>query len=298
VKRITMALALVLGIAASGLAQNLPRFELSFHYGGMTRNLDSAGSYNYDWTGTLYSLDQLGSFSRFHITSEGGAGLGGGLSLFLTPSLGIGFNAAYYRTSVLMMSESDMWWSWIDSGTYFAYDAVLDEPLWMGADGDLRTIPLSLNFIVRFGAKHLLGYFSGGPTLYINRFFVDSEIVYALVSTTWNGFYYQQAVDVIRVPMKIDQRWTSFGFNIGGGLTVWVVPAFGLFCDIRFYSCGQRQFDWEFVTGEYDGLFGNLIYDFDQQDIDAIYEDGRIKPPVSIDPSFLQIGVGVKIKLW
>ena len=296
-KRIALALAIVLGFVASGLAQNLPRFELSFYYGGMARNLDVAGGYNYDWTGSLYGLDQLGSFSRFHITSHSGAGLGGGLSLFFTPSLGIGFNVGYFRTSVVAMSESAMWWSWINLGTYFAYDYVLDGPLWMGADGDLRTIPLSLNFIVRFGAKRLQGYFSGGPTLYINRFFIDSEIAYALVYTTWIGFYYQ-AVDVIRVPMKIDQRWTSFGFNIGGGFTVWVVPAFGLVCDVRFYSCGQRRFDWEFVTGEYDGLFGNLIYDFDQHDIDAIYENDRIKPPVSIDPSFLQIGIGVKIRFW
>ncbi len=297
-KRIATAMAFVLGFAVSGLAQYSPRLELSFHYGGMSRNLDVTGGYNYDWTGSLYGLDQLGSFSRFHITSRSGAGLGGGLSLFFTPSLGIGFNAGYYRTSVLAMSESDMWWSWINLGTYFAYDHVLDEPLWMGADGDLRTIPLSLNVIVRFGGKRLQGYFSGGPTLYINRFFIDSEIVYALAYTTLIGIFYQQAVDVIRVPMKIDQRWTSFGFNIGGGLTVWVVPAIGLVFDLRFFSCGPRWFDWEFVTGEYIGLFGNLIYDFDQQDIDRIYEEGRIKPPVSIDPSFLQIGIGVKIRLW
>jgi hypothetical protein len=64
------------------------------------------------------------------------------------------------------------------------------------------------------------------------------------------------------------------------------------------YSLYQRRFDWEFVTGEYNGLFGNLIYDVNQHDIDAIYENGRIKPPVSIDPSFLQIGLGVKIRLW
>lgn len=296
-KKLAMAMALVLGVVAPGLAQNSPRFELSFSYGGMARNLDAAGRYDYDWTGNLYNLDQLGSFSRFQITSQGGAGLGGGLSLFLTPSLGIGFNAWYFRTSVTAMSDSDMWWSWTDSGTYFAYDDVLDEPLWMGADGDFRTIPISLNFIVRFGAKRFRGYFSGGPTLYINEIFIDSEIAYALVSTTWIGFTYQ-AVDVIRVPMKIDQRWTSFGLNIGGGITFWVVPAFGLVFDARFYSCGPRNCDWEFVTGEYAGLFGNLIYKFDQRDIDTIYGENRIKPPVLVDPSFLQFGLGVKIRLW
>jgi hypothetical protein len=298
VRKVALTTALVLGVAVFGLAQYSPRLELSFHYGGISRDLDVAGGYNYDWTGSLYALDQLGSFSRFHITAdEGGDGLRGGLSLFFTPSLGVGFTAGYFRTSAVAMSESSMWWSWVDSGTYFAYDSVLDEPLWMGADGDLRTIPLSLDLIVRFGAKRFQGFFSGGPTLSINRFFIDSEIVYALAYTAWIGFYYQ-AVDVIRVPMKIDQRWTSFGFNIGGGFIFWAFRALGLVCDLRYFSYGPKWFDWELVTGEYDGLFGNLIYDFGQSDIDAIRAEGRIKPPVSIDPSFLQINIGVKIRLW
>ncbi len=293
-KKFVFLSALVLVLATAGLAQNLPRFELSLYGGYGIKNVNTGSEYYDAWTGSYYYLDSIGSESYFAATSKGGLNFGGGLAFYFHPNIGIGFNFGYFKTAVTSVTDSNMWWSWTStSSTYYAYDDILDDPLtFTGMDNYFQTIPLSLNFIGRFGTERFQGYFSAGPTLYMNKLFVESEIAYSLLGGNWGYF----AVDVIMVPTEIRESWQSFGADFGAGFTFWLAPSFGIFFDGRYYLSGKKVFDWAYYEDTYDGLFGNFIYPFDSADIDYLYENELITG-VEINPSFLQLAFGFKIRL-
>ncbi|MDD8026658.1 MAG: hypothetical protein PHI34_09085, partial [Acidobacteriota bacterium] len=283
--------------ATAGMAQNLPRFELNLYGGYGLKSIDTGTSFYYNWTGSYYYMDAWGASSNFNATGSGGPGFGGGFAFYFHPNIGIGFNFGYFRTALDTVTNSDMWWSWTyTSGNYYAYpdSGYLDEPMSMaGVSNYFQTIPISLNAILRFGRERFQGYFSFGPTLFLNKISVESELAYMLYYGNWSYF----AVDVIRVPTSINESWTSIGADFGAGFTFWVAPAFGIFFDARYYLSGTKTFDWTYSLNEYDGLFENLYYDFTQEDVNWLYDNGLING-IEIKPSFLQISAGIKIRLY
>ncbi len=293
-KKALILSAMVLVLATAGLAQNLPRFELSLYGGYGLKNINTGTYYEYSWSGSYYSLDQLGSYSDFVATSSGGLGFGAGMTFYLHPNFGVGLGFNYFKTSVDAVTDSNMWWSWYYSGTYYAYDDVLDEPLAMVGDKNyFQSMQISFNLVGRFGTERFQGYLSAGPSLFMNKAFLQSEIAYALAGFGSGG----QAVDVLRIPIELNQSWTSIGANFGAGFTVWMTPQFGLFLDARYYLTGSKTFDWSFYTGTYDGLFDWFSYNFDDYDIQDIY-DYEEMTSLTIKPSFIQISGGFKIRLY
>jgi hypothetical protein len=144
--------------------------------------------------------------------------------------------------------------------------------------------------ILRFSQERFQGYFSFGPTLFLNKAFLESELAYPV-------YYVGYAVDVFMIPATVNQSWTSIGGNLGGGFTIWVAPAFGLFFDARYYLAGKKTVDWMFQQDEYLGLFDNFYYTFDSTDVDFVNSDFN---PVllQINPSFILLSGGIKIRLF
>ncbi len=97
--------------------------------------------------------------------------------------------------------------------------------------------------------------------------------------------------------MELNQSWSSIGADFGGGLTFWFSPSIGLTVDARYFFSPKKEFGWDFFLGEYEGFFGNIDYDFDDMDVDGINEEGSLSF-ISINPSFFQFGVGIKIRLY
>jgi hypothetical protein len=286
---------LVLTLATAGVAQNLPRFELNVYGGYGLYNINTATDYNYSWTGSYYYLDMLGSSSNFTATSSGGVAFGGGLAFYFHPNIGIGLDFGYFRTSVESVTNSSMWFSWTGSSLVNYDTDYLDDPISVtGVDNYFQSMPISFNLIARFGQERFQGYFSAGPTLFMNKVFLQSEIALALEGNI--GWAYQ-AVDVIRVPTELNQSWTSFGVDFGAGFTYWLAPSFGMFLDARYYFSPKKTFDWTYFLDTYDGLYGNFYYDFDNTDVDWIYDQGQMTSLV-INPSFLRLGLGFKIRLY
>jgi opacity protein-like surface antigen len=284
--------AIVLALASAGWTQNLPRFELGLYGGYGIRSLDVTSDYALDYNflpGAFGILKNIGGSSNLSATSSGGIGLGGSLSFYLHPNLGLGFNFGYFRASIDAVTDSEMWWAWTYS-TEPLYASDFIDPITMtGVDNYFQTIPLSLNFIARFGSERMQGYFSAGPTLFLNKILLQSEIAFPSSS----GY----AVDVARVPLELNQNWTSIGFDVGAGLTYWASSSFGIVLDARYYLSGKKQLDWIITDGDYPGLFDIFLIHFDSNNADYLYEEGMITSPSEINPSFLQISAGVKIRL-
>jgi hypothetical protein len=290
-KKAVVLTALVLVLATAGLAQNLPRFELNLYGGYGLKNVNTGTYYEYSWTGNYYWLDQLGSYSDFAATSSGGVAFGAWMTYYIHPNFGIGLGFNYFKTAVDAVTDSNMWWSWTYSGTYYAYDDVLDTPVSMtGTKNYFQSMQISLDLVGRFGNERFQGYLSAGPSLFMNKLFLESEIAYA-------AYWANYAVDFFRVATEMNESWSAIGANFGAGFSFWMTPQFGFFFDARYFLAGSKTFDWTFYTGDYDGEFGNFSYDFDDYDIQDIY-DYEEMTSLTIKPSFFQISGGFKIRLY
>jgi len=294
-KKIMMVMALVLVLAAAGSAQILPTFEFNLYGGYGLKNINAPGDYYYGWSGSYYYLAEFGNSSYFNTESSGGLTFGGGASFYFHPNIGVGLDFRYFRTAVTTTTDSDMWWAWWWSSTFHAYPDILSDPLSMtGTDNYFQSMPLSLNFIFRYGTDAFEAYASAGPTLFLNKVFLQSEIAYAL---EYNEAWAYQAVDVILVPTEINESWTAFGGNFGAGFSFNVSPSIGLFVDARYFLCGSKLFDWTFYTGYYEGLMATLNYAFDSYDVDYLYSDNQITS-IEIKPSSFQFVAGIKIRTF
>lgn len=293
-KKLAILSLLVLALTIGAAAQNLPRFEVNIFGGYGLKNVDLAGDYFFKWKS--YWLTDIQESSTFEATSKGGMFFGGGFAYYFHPNIGVGLSFAYFKTAVESMTSSDLYWKWNDGRNYHAYPAVLKEPLeFMGTDNYFQAMPISFSLIGRFGQGRLQGYVQAGPTLFLNKAFLESEIVYGLTYVIPSWGY--QSIDGIMVPMDLNQSWNSFGANFAGGMTFWLSPSIGITLDARYFFSGKKEFGWDFFLGEYEGFFGNIDYDFDDTDVDGINEEGSLSF-ITINPSFFQFGIGFKIRLY
>lgn len=292
-KKAAILSALVLVLATAGLAQNLPRFELSLGGGlGMT-SIKGATEYYDSWSS--YSLTNVEESTWIDAKSKSGMYFGGGFNFYLHPNFGIGLNFGYHKAAIDTVSTSEFYWRWNDGRSY-TYN--MDD--YFGYENYFQTMPISFNLIGRFGTERFQGYIQAGPTLYLNKVVLDGAMCYGITAIYWYSYptYYSQYVDAVQIPLDINQSWTGIGADFGAGFTFWLAPQIGISLEVRYFFCPKKEFDWSYWAGEYDGyFFGNITgYTIDQGDLDYIYEDGLITT-IAINPSFLQFGASIKIRL-
>jgi hypothetical protein len=71
----------------------------------------------------------------------------------------------------------------------------------------------------------------------------------------------------------------------------------GLFIDGRYFLCSEKEFDWEFALGRYDGFFYHQIKAFEFNRDDADYIKKSNLTTFKVNPSFFRFAFGLKFYL-
>lgn len=260
--------------------------ELSINIGGGFFGLDSSSTYSD--SGSMFLITNFQERSVLNSSSKNGIFLGGSLSYFVNKNFGIQASVGYIQSKVPSKTAFDFKWTWYDGSSYSKQEN------WDG-NGDLSSMPISFNFVGKFGEKAIKFYISGGYTLFSNKFRADSfmGMVLSDIETyyLYGIEYYIQYVDGLKVPVRIEESWNSSGFNVGGGLDISLSDNLALNIDGRYYSCPSKKLAWTYVTGNYDGLYGDYNWSVGR-DAAEYYRNNT--SPLDARPSFFHISGGIK----
>ena len=275
--------------AEEGIApgnQLYKRAELSISIGGGFFGLDSSSIYSD--SGSMYLVTSFDEESVLNMTSENGIFFGGSMSYFINKNLGIQASIGSIQSKVPSKTTFDFRYTWNDGRSYSHVEH------WDG-NGDLSSVPLSFNLIGRFGEKPATFYLSGGYTLFSNKLRADSYMGMVLSDVETDYIYgvpyYTQYIDGLKVPVTIDESWTSSGFNIGGGLDFKLSANVAFNIDGRYYACPSKELGWTYVTGDYDGLYGEYTWTVGSDEAE-VYGDAT--SPLDVGLSFFKISAGIK----
>ncbi len=286
-KRLAIVSFFVLTVVAVSWAQSLPRFDITLYGGYGLTSLKGMSDYGDTWSSGL--LKTVTESTAVDAKSKAGIFFGGALAFYFTPNIGVGLNFGYIKGKVDTTAASDFNWTWTENSSYNRQQD------YVGTDNYIQSMPLSLNLIARFGTERFQGFVQAGPTMFLNKVWLDSGFLYGVTQTIspW------QYVDALTVPIELNESWSGIGADFGAGFTFWFTPSIGLTLDARYFFCPKKTFDWSFITGQYNGTFFDAItnIDFSQDDVDYIFENSLFTP-IDINPSFLQFGIGLKIRLY
>lgn len=296
-KRILIACGLVALTAAAAQAQlnTFNRFEISLTGGlGLHGIPQQITNYEDIW-GNYIMLDVFHEWTDIYSDiKKSGLSLAGGLTYYLSPNLGIQIAASYYKVPITTTSDMNIEFTWIDNTGDSGSDTIIDDT------GSLQIIPISLNLVGRFGNDQFSGYLSGGPTLFLTNLKAYGTFAYGFTSI--RNFW--QYADAMAVGLNVENKWTGFGGNIGGGFTYTISPSLGLTVDARYFLCPAIQdavekgdtVYWYFATGDYDGYFFGEVtgLPFEDADIDIVLANNPMDFGKKINPSFFQITAGIK----
>ncbi len=271
-----------------------PGMEISLFGGlGMT-SVKGQTTANDRWSSYYGFFNPITENTIIDVASKSGMFFGGGLGYFFSPNLGLQLSFGYLKSDSPNTSNFTYNWTNTVSGSSYSKNYP-----WTGT-GSLVSIPISLNFVARFGSPRMYGYVNAGGTLFLNSFEGASSLgygdAYSYSTYIYPYIYYTETLDAYQVGLTIPKTsWTAFGGDIGAGFTFMVSPMFGLFVEGKYFLCAAKDLTWDIVTGTYHGLFGNLTGTIGQSTVDYIYSKNAMT--VKINPSFFQAVAGVKIKL-
>jgi hypothetical protein len=84
--------------------------------------------------------------------------------------------------------------------------------------------------------------------------------------------------------------------NIGGGVDYELSKKIGLTAGFRYFLCPKKEFEWKWTPGFYDGIDA-VITDWEFTSDHAKYAASKATSPLKVNPSFLQLGLGIKVFL-
>ncbi len=249
-------------------------------------------SYADTWDSAIWR--NISEYADIDYQAKNGVFFGGTFTYFFGPSFGIQVGGGMFGRN--MPTETAAGWQAYGSGTWYS-----NEHAFSGG-GKLSTIPLFLNFVGHFSAGMMDINLSAGPTLFLNKAEADATGLYGQSNSFWIyitgiGWVQFDLLDFLPVAMEVPSTsWTGFGANIGLSVDFNISPQFAVFLDARYFLCGSKDLDWEYIPGIYDGLEGTLSdWEFDQADVDYLVEN-ELTTPLKINPSFFAVSGGVKIR--
>jgi outer membrane protein W len=296
-KRIFPVATLLLMTAAFASAQTgIPRKPIEFSlFGGVSFGANT-------WTtryGDAWSYYNLANVvEETLIEAYHKLGFAGGVyaTYFFTPSLGVQVMAGGLHESVPNTSYLEFAWRWIDD-----VDNVKSHT-WEGT-GSLTSLPLCLNLAARLGKTSVQGAFSGGLSLFLNTFKADSTFGYGvtLIEQVYvpPNMVTTQYLDALPVKLKIPSTsWTSWGANLGAGLDILAGRSTSIKVDVRYFFSFSKTLTWDYVFGNYNGIFFTKIagYPFDEDDAALLAANGKTFT-MKVNPSFFYFSVGVVFHL-
>jgi hypothetical protein len=287
---------LLLSLAARSMAQtDVPgKFALRILTGLSQTRVSESSKYEDQWNQEL--LSKIVEQDSIAPKSGQAVYLGAFLSYFLRPDYGLEAGLGYFKVDVPNTTSFHSEYTWT-SGKKETKDAG-----WTGT-GDLMVIPISLNGFGRWQKAKIEVYGAGGLTLFWNAFqslalagFSVSEIAYIQTSNPPQTTVIQ-SVDALRVGLEIEKKsWLAIGANIGGEFDYRITDKFGLTLGARYFLCPKKDFEWKWKPGIYDGI-SNIITGWEFTSLNAKYAEAKTKPPLRVNPSFFQIGLGIKLYL-
>jgi hypothetical protein len=194
-----------------------------------------------------------------------GAGLGLGLTYFLSPRLGLQFRIDIMSNRPISdgRNEYTMTWKWMAFSTSFSLDPL---PTWPIV-GNLRAQPVSLGLVARFpGGSRLQSYLQAGVAYFLCRFKAESQIGYA---RTWvEGL--TQYVDYFTLPVSIDEFFNGVGFMGGAGLEWLLWSKLAVFVQADYFVGPSQVVGWAVEPGTYSAYFSSVTLRVDEDSARAI----------------------------
>ncbi|MBN2199275.1 MAG: hypothetical protein JW747_05435 [Candidatus Aminicenantes bacterium] len=289
-KALGIAAALVLlnsaAIAQFGYRAD-DRFSFSFYGGFGLSRAEGVSSYADTWD--AYVHKNISEYADIAYQAEDGIAFGGAFTLLFDRNIGLEFGGALFGRT--MPTEIVSGWEVFADSTRYA-----DTYAFSGG-GRLSSVPLFLNFVVRYPSGIMDLHLSAGPALFLNTAKADATGIYG------DSYWYQvlwiiyEWIDFLPVAMEIPSTsWIGVGGNFGLGIDLNFSPMFAFFLEARAFLCGSKNLEWEYITGHYDGLRGIFSdWEFGQSQVDYLIENS-LTSPLKINPSFFFVSAGIKLR--
>jgi hypothetical protein len=269
---------LIFVLSAFGQAVDEPwkKAEISLCLGYGHAKVIGSTSYQLEWVPGSFPI--TGGDTLISIAAKDALYFGGLFSIFITRNFGFQTGFGYLKSDV----PTEAAFSLTD-----ARDTPVLKEVWRGT-GEVTAVPLCLNLAGRVSLGKFKMSMSAGGVLFLNSFFADSYAGTAVASPLSDEVF-----DVFRIKIVIeDKTWSALGGNIGGSVELRISGGLALTAEARVFFCPTRSFAWRWIPGEYPGLFGSIPrWNLDQESASSSESRAR---PISINPSFATIGIGIK----
>jgi len=264
--------------------QKTTQFELVISGGynlgySISQSLSYSHSFSY---GAVQEADQQGIFTQ---DIEKPLGLSVALNYYFEERFGVQLRADFYsKVEISGASAYDL--------TYVVGDRrYRTENEWI-TSGDVTYMGFGGNIIFKPSTDGMIApVISGGVSYYLGNLKVDTYGGWARIF--WLDEY-RYIMDYQSIPNTIDVSINGIGFNVGGGVDIFVTPNIGIKLDARYFMNSKVEAPLKVIPGRYtlelrDGYFNEI----DQNIAESIQ---RRMPAFELAPSFFKFSVGLVFK--
>ena len=286
-KVLSLIVGVVLLCTASASAFASGKWEFTVLGGYGLGAHDDSSHYGRTWS--LQFLDPVEETTAIAFSQKSSAAFSASGAFFWSSHFGIQLGLGYFGPKTSAASDWNLTWHWTDTNETFTEQGALPS-----AGGRLRSIPIFLNFAARYTVGPVEILVTGGPALYLNSIEADSFGLYSdsQFNTYWWGW--EQTLDAFTIPLVLDKKWTSLGFNAGLGVSVPISRGLAVSAEARYFACPAKSLNWTWTQGSYNGLFGEISgYSFGGASA-AIA--GPATTALSVNPSFAAIMGGLSYR--
>lgn len=211
----------------------------------------------------------------------------GELNFFFLKGFGIQLRFDYNLSAKLTddsLSTFDLDWSWTTGGSGS------DSVDW-DATGEVSLFVLSGNLVYKIeSSSFITPFLSGGISYFSGSAVVNSSTAYA---RTWESGIYRY-IDYFIIPTGVDVSLSGIGFNFGGGFDLNFSSNIALSFDVRYLLKSEVNESWTLQAGTYaSNINSEWTLTLDQEEVDALATEIT---PFSLNPSFLKIAGGIRIR--
>lgn len=293
----TALLILLAAVAVSASGQyyfdypTYKKFELGLRGGAAFSRLQTETAYLDHWNDRL--LTAVTEDSDIIVSATTGVQIGVHGAFFFNPSMGIRLEIGPLSSNVPVTTDFAFAWRWSDGRSYEA------QKTWTSG-GRTATLPIALDFIWKRALGRHEGLLSVGVVYGRHSFRAESAFGYGISTLSGDGT--QQFIDALKVEVRVPEfSWTSFGFNLGLGLSIKLSDPLRLQAEASYFLFPRKKTNWTFVKGDYDGVLFSDIKGIDFNDGDIAFLSGGFPPKfetnLNLNPSFLRLALGLVLVL-
>jgi opacity protein-like surface antigen len=262
------------------------KFSISLFGGLSLASTKGTSQYSDSWNGQI--AKNIEESADISYQADNGVFFGTALTFMFNDNLGLQLGGGIFSTGI----PNDTAASW----SYHVGTTIYDNRYAFSGQGRLRTIPIFMDLTGRFSSGLVDFNLFAGPAMFLNTTQAEATGLYG--DNYWAIIYgwLVEWVDFFPLDMEIPSTsWTAFGFNAGGSADISLSPQVALSLEVRYFFCPEKKFNWEYLPGLYGGLEGNLpVFEIFPDEADGAAENTT---PCAVNPSFLYIGGGFKIRL-